>query len=92
MAAIIHNLKLKNLNKTDFEMNDIYRERLYCNSKACNILVAQEFAKKLERYGITVNSVEPYVVKTPILKNVEDFDSAIVKMAIACVVFTAKVF
>jgi len=39
---------------------------IYANSKLCNIITANEMAKRLEGTGVTVNSLYPGVVGTPL--------------------------
>ncbi|XP_044753568.1 retinol dehydrogenase 13-like isoform X2 [Coccinella septempunctata] len=60
-----HNMSVKNLYPT---IPPTVKSRIcnYTNSKGCNILVAQEMAKKVARYGIKVNAADPGVVVTPI--------------------------
>ncbi|XP_044754522.1 retinol dehydrogenase 13-like [Coccinella septempunctata] len=67
--ASINNLSLDNLNITDYEMTDEYKRLLYSHSKTCCIITAQEFAKRLKNYGITVNSLDPTAVNTPMVQN-----------------------
>lgn len=43
----------------------------YCNSKACNVLLAQELSKKLANFNIKVNAADPGVVKTHIFDSLE---------------------
>lgn len=54
---------MKNLNYIKHDKTT-WRKDLYCNSKLCDVLAAQEFAKKLKRFNIMVNSVDPGIVDT----------------------------
>jgi NAD(P)-dependent dehydrogenase (short-subunit alcohol dehydrogenase family) len=64
--AFINTLSLKNLNVDCPNLNlfDIYFT--YSNSKLSMIMAADTFAEKLKGTGVTVNSVHPWFVKTPI--------------------------
>ncbi|XP_068897921.1 retinol dehydrogenase 12-like [Tenebrio molitor] len=64
--AFINTLSLKNLNVDCPNPNlfDIYFT--YSNSKLSMIMAADTFAEKLKGTGVTVNSVHPWFVKTPI--------------------------
>ncbi|KAL3276985.1 hypothetical protein HHI36_012346 [Cryptolaemus montrouzieri] len=52
------------LNLLDFEFNTSIAYMLYQNSKLCNVFAAQEFAKKLRKHKINVNSSDPGAVLT----------------------------
>uniref|UniRef100_A0A6P7GJ92 Retinol dehydrogenase 12-like n=1 Tax=Diabrotica virgifera virgifera TaxID=50390 RepID=A0A6P7GJ92_DIAVI len=51
--------------------NSLFRSFDYPNSKFCNIITADMFAKKLKRWNITCNSYQPGVVKTERFKKSE---------------------
>jgi NAD(P)-dependent dehydrogenase (short-subunit alcohol dehydrogenase family) len=65
--AFINTLSLKNLNVDCPNPNlfDIYFT--YSNSKLSMIMAADTFAEKLKGTGVTVNSVHPWFVKTPLI-------------------------
>ncbi|XP_044755463.1 dehydrogenase/reductase SDR family member 13-like [Coccinella septempunctata] len=79
VLANFHSLRAEKLNITDFEMDDEHQILLYSNSKACCILAAQEFGKKLEKYGITANSIDPVGVRTQIFKPLGDYNNWLMK-------------
>lgn len=72
--AIFNDLSLDTLNVIDFEMNDKHRLLLYSNSKVCCIIIAEEFARRLQKYGITANSFDPIGAKTKIHENLKYYD------------------
>ncbi|XP_072387270.1 retinol dehydrogenase 14-like isoform X2 [Diabrotica undecimpunctata] len=51
--------------------NSVFRNFDYANSKFCNIITADMFARKLKQWNITCNSYHPGVVKTGIFKIAE---------------------
>lgn len=61
----------------------------YANSKAYNILVAQELSKKVAKYGIKVNAADPGVVRTPIFDGLQGpgFRKFILRMITNCTNF-----
>lgn len=77
IASLCNNLKLENLNKIDYEMDDDHRVLLYSNSKLCCILAAQEFGRRLEKYGITANSIDPISVRTKIFHNINELQGLV---------------
>ncbi|XP_045469309.1 dehydrogenase/reductase SDR family member 13-like [Harmonia axyridis] len=79
IQAFQSNLTLKNLteelNPLEFNVEDVGKSlELYCNSKLCNIFSAQEFADKLGKYGIRVNSADPGAVFTELFLSGHDFE------------------
>lgn len=44
---------------------------IYGNSKLCNVITANGFAKRLEDFGVTCNSLHPGWVNTKIEENAE---------------------
>jgi hypothetical protein len=64
--AFTNNLSLKKLNFDREKPNCFDRQFVYGNSKLSMIMAADIFAKKLKGTGVTVNSVHPGLVKTPI--------------------------
>ncbi|KAL3283979.1 hypothetical protein HHI36_018149 [Cryptolaemus montrouzieri] len=64
LTAHVHNLTLENLNLTGVTQTDAHTKEFYANSKLCNIIAAQEFGKRLGKYGIISNSLDPLLVKT----------------------------
>ncbi|KAL3268363.1 hypothetical protein HHI36_007479 [Cryptolaemus montrouzieri] len=73
ITTIKNNLTTENLNLIDCTTDDVYIEKCYANSKFCNILAAQGFGKKLKKYGITANSLDPVAVKTKIFREAFEF-------------------
>ncbi|XP_045473357.1 retinol dehydrogenase 11-like [Harmonia axyridis] len=65
ISIFFNNLTMKNLNYIKHDKTT-RRKDLYCNSKLCDVLAAQEFSKKLKRFNIMVNSVDPGTVDTNI--------------------------
>ncbi|KAL3276983.1 hypothetical protein HHI36_012345 [Cryptolaemus montrouzieri] len=65
-AAFLDSLTEDNLNMVDYEQNNISIIKLYCHSKFCNILAAQEFGRKLKKYNISVNSGDTGTTNTNI--------------------------
>ncbi|KAK9884445.1 hypothetical protein WA026_007291 [Henosepilachna vigintioctopunctata] len=63
--AYKHELTLQNLNMTEFESKEMM-STIYPNSKLCNILAAQEFAKKMNKLEIKVNCADPGIAYTQI--------------------------
>ncbi|KAL3283930.1 hypothetical protein HHI36_018098 [Cryptolaemus montrouzieri] len=75
------NLKLENLNSTDYTLTSSHIKDFYANSKLCNIIAAQGFGRRLEKYGITANSLDPLLVKTQIFrKTFEVFNNLLWKL------------
>jgi hypothetical protein len=69
LLAFTNNLSLKNLN-FDCQSPKLFdRIFMYGNSKLSMIMAADTFAKKLKGTGVAVNSVHPWLVKTPIVTN-----------------------
>jgi NAD(P)-dependent dehydrogenase (short-subunit alcohol dehydrogenase family) len=66
LLAFINNLSLKNLNFDCQKPKRFDRFFMYGNSKLSMIMAADTFAEKLKGTGVTVNSVHPGLVKTPI--------------------------
>jgi hypothetical protein len=66
LFAFINNLSLKNLNFDCQKPKRFDRFFMYGNSKLSMIMAADTFAEKLKGTGVTVNSVHPGLVKTPI--------------------------
>jgi NAD(P)-dependent dehydrogenase (short-subunit alcohol dehydrogenase family) len=64
--AFTNNLSLKKLNFDREKPNCFDRQFVYGNSKLSMIMAADTFAEKLKGTGVTVNSVHPGLVKTPI--------------------------
>ncbi|KAJ3625730.1 hypothetical protein MTP99_016278 [Tenebrio molitor] len=64
--AFTNNLSLKNLNFDLENPNSIDKQFVYGNSKLSMIMAADTFAEKLKGTGVTVNSIHPGLVKTPI--------------------------
>ncbi|XP_050515972.1 retinol dehydrogenase 12-like [Diabrotica virgifera virgifera] len=68
--AFYHTITRRSLKS--FKMyNPMFRFFDYPNSKFCNIITADMFAKKLKRWNITCNSYHPGIVKTDIFKKAE---------------------
>ncbi|CAH0554626.1 unnamed protein product [Brassicogethes aeneus] len=66
--AYLFNLKLEDLNPKDIQASDfIPQHKVYSNSKLCDIIAANEFARKLKSYGVTCNSLHPGCVRTNML-------------------------
>ncbi|XP_044753572.1 retinol dehydrogenase 13-like [Coccinella septempunctata] len=63
--SAVHNISVNKLYPSTSRIVDTFIEA-YCNSKACNVLVVHEMAKKLGKYGIKVNAADPGLVVTPI--------------------------
>ncbi|XP_045473360.1 dehydrogenase/reductase SDR family member 13-like [Harmonia axyridis] len=63
ISIFFNNLTMKNLNYIKHDKTT-WRKDLYSNSKLCDVLAAQEFSKKLKRFNIMVNSVDPGIVDT----------------------------
>ncbi|KAL3283969.1 hypothetical protein HHI36_018140 [Cryptolaemus montrouzieri] len=68
ITAQLHDLKLENLNLTDYTKTNDNIVGFYKNSKVCNIIAAQEFGRRLKKYGITANSLDPLGVRTQIFR------------------------
>ncbi|XP_045473359.1 dehydrogenase/reductase SDR family member 13-like [Harmonia axyridis] len=68
ISIFFNNLTMKNLNYIKHDKTT-WRKDLYSNSKLCDVLAAQEFSKKLKRFDIMVNSVDPGAVNTNIFSS-----------------------
>jgi NAD(P)-dependent dehydrogenase (short-subunit alcohol dehydrogenase family) len=66
LLAFTNNLSLKNLNFDCEKPNSLDIQFVYGNSKLSMIMAADTFAEKLKGTGVTVNSIHPGLVKTPI--------------------------
>ncbi|KAK9890634.1 hypothetical protein WA026_011994 [Henosepilachna vigintioctopunctata] len=89
VSIFTHTVNLNNLNLTDYDPKRALW-RLYANSKFCNVFAAQEFGKKLKKFGICVNSVDPGAVKTPIFEKTLKVNSRwniSVPIALALIIF-----
>ncbi|XP_017769536.1 PREDICTED: retinol dehydrogenase 11-like [Nicrophorus vespilloides] len=69
--SFFNNLSLENLNnpycsEDESLISGTCDAMTYCNSKVCNIIMANEFAERLSKFGIDVNSLNPGNVRTPI--------------------------
>lgn len=67
ISIFSNNLTMKNINYIKKDGTTTLKD-LYSNSKLCDVLAAQEFSRKLEKFGITVNSVDPGAVRTDIFR------------------------
>ncbi|XP_044754044.1 retinol dehydrogenase 13-like [Coccinella septempunctata] len=67
ISIFSNNLTMENFNLIKKDGTTTLKD-LYSNSKLCDVLAAQEFAKKLKKYGIRANSVDPGAVKTDIFR------------------------
>ncbi|KAK9874727.1 hypothetical protein WA026_005542 [Henosepilachna vigintioctopunctata] len=72
VAAYAHSLSLNKLNSTKVNTERSILSIYYTNSKVCAIIAAQEFAKKMRKYGIMVNSADPGIAFTPIMDQIVD--------------------
>ncbi|KAK9874728.1 hypothetical protein WA026_005543 [Henosepilachna vigintioctopunctata] len=66
-----HRLNSEYLNIKEFDNGAFNTYTLYSNSKLCNILAAQEFAKRLKPRGILVNAADPGAAKTAIVPQIK---------------------
>jgi NAD(P)-dependent dehydrogenase (short-subunit alcohol dehydrogenase family) len=66
LLAFTNNLSLKNLNFDCEKPNYFDRHFVYGNSKLSMIMAADTLAEKLKGTGVTVNSIHPMLVKTPL--------------------------
>ncbi|XP_068897931.1 retinol dehydrogenase 12-like [Tenebrio molitor] len=66
LLAFTNNLSLKNLNFDSEKPNYFDRHFVYGNSKLSMIMAADTLAEKLKGTGVTVNSIHPMLVKTPL--------------------------
>ncbi|XP_045475010.1 uncharacterized protein LOC123680931 [Harmonia axyridis] len=68
--SILHNLSVEALHASK---NPSFKSLVmsYANSKACNVLFAEKMNRKLTKYGIKVNSIDPGLVRTPIFDTLE---------------------
>ncbi|KAK9890941.1 hypothetical protein WA026_012281 [Henosepilachna vigintioctopunctata] len=61
-------LRLDNIkdifNITEYELNIYNSYMIYQNAKLCNVLAAQEFAERLQKYNIRVYSADPGMVRS----------------------------
>ncbi|XP_044755284.1 retinol dehydrogenase 11-like [Coccinella septempunctata] len=72
--AYFSNLSIENLNYPKDHPLSLFRTGLiYGNSKLCNVISANGFAKRLEDYGVTCNSLHPGWVNTKIERNPEEY-------------------
>ena len=51
------------LTKTPYG-HDFSRLNTYANTKLCNVLFTMEFARRIEKTGVTINAVHPGVIRT----------------------------
>ncbi|KAL3283976.1 hypothetical protein HHI36_018146 [Cryptolaemus montrouzieri] len=72
-TALLHNLRMENLNLTDYPHTVSYIKQFYANSKLCNIMAARVFAKRLKKYGITAYSVDPLLVGSQLFRKFFEF-------------------
>ncbi|KAL3268358.1 hypothetical protein HHI36_007474 [Cryptolaemus montrouzieri] len=71
VSIFFHNLRLDNLNLKNYdEKSELIK--VYANSKLCNVLAAQEFGRRIQKFGITANSVDPGAVRTRIFRLAEE--------------------
>ncbi|CAH0554627.1 unnamed protein product [Brassicogethes aeneus] len=67
ILAFQHNLTEENMNPINYNPTSTYAStNVYSNTKFCCLVVANEFAKRLERFGVTCNSLHPGTVRTNI--------------------------
>lgn len=72
-SAFFSNLSIENLNYPKDHPLSLFRTGLiYGNSKLCNVIAANGFAKRLEDYGIICNSLHPGWVNNNFEKNPEE--------------------
>lgn len=63
--AFCSNLNLDNLNyPKDHPVNILRSSLTYANSKLANVIIANGFAKKLNEFGVTSNSLHPGLINT----------------------------
>jgi NAD(P)-dependent dehydrogenase (short-subunit alcohol dehydrogenase family) len=68
IGAFFHRLTLANINNPDVSFADGLSSLLvYYNSKLCNIITANGFAKKLKQCRVTCNSLHPGMTATTFL-------------------------
>nr|XP_022915828.1 retinol dehydrogenase 12-like [Onthophagus taurus] len=71
IGAFLNNLTLENLNNPPIYNNEFKTiNKIYSNSKLCQIIASNIFAEKLKNTSITSNAVHPGIVCTPIFSNV----------------------
>lgn len=62
--------KFGRIDKTDLNSEKSYnKHRAYCQSKLANILFARELSKRLQRTGVTVNSLNPGFVRSELFRH-----------------------
>ncbi|KAF5307648.1 hypothetical protein FQR65_LT06703 [Abscondita terminalis] len=70
------------LNTSDLNAvpNRLFKQEAdYANTKLCNILMANELARRLRGTGVDVNSVHPGAVQTDFLRNLPPFELKLAK-------------
>ncbi|CAH2239261.1 jg21894 [Pararge aegeria aegeria] len=65
VSSLIYLLGIVNLQKINEKR--LNRIVLYSNSKLCNLLIQQEFSRRLEKTAVVVNSAHPGIILTNIL-------------------------
>lgn len=67
LSSIAHkSTRQLNLDDINYEQEEYGGWKSYSRSKFCNILFTKELARRVEKYGITVNAVHPGGVRTEI--------------------------
>ncbi|XP_072387254.1 retinol dehydrogenase 12-like [Diabrotica undecimpunctata] len=69
--AYCHTMTRRSVRSLKFNKNNILKLFDYSNSKFCNTITSDIFAKKLKQWNITCNSYQPGLIKTEIFTNAE---------------------
>ncbi|XP_059046730.1 retinol dehydrogenase 11-like [Achroia grisella] len=74
VSSVAHSSGKIDIDNLNMEKNRSFKgHEIYCNSKLCNVLMANELTRRLEGTGVTANSLHPGVVNTEILNSVDNW-------------------
>ncbi|XP_039751483.1 retinol dehydrogenase 12-like [Pararge aegeria] len=74
VSSLVYLIGFVNLKKINEKR--ALRATLYADSKLCNLLIQQEFARRLKEMDIVINSVHPGIIMTNILGEMNPFFEA----------------